>query len=730
MPVDRPTFSESWYRVADLRPQLRTTVATNRQHFRGQMWHVVQDPTANQFFRLSETAYRFVAMLDGRRSVAEAWRICNEQLGDSAPTQGEAIELLGQLYASNLLAAELPPDAAGLLKRYQQRRLREVQGFLMNLLFVRIPLWDPDSFLERWVGVVGRVFSWYGLGVLVVLLAGGFYSVAGRWGQLADRAQGVLDPANLPLLYLTFLIVKVFHELGHAFACKRFGKIGGAGGEVHVLGVMFLVFTPFPYVDASSMWAFRDKWRRTVVGAAGMLVELAIASVAAMVWAGTAEGTTLHAVTYNVMFIASVSSLLFNGNPLLRYDGYYILSDLVEIPNLSQRSRDYLHYLVRKYAWSVRNPRNPANTRGERIWFVCYGICSTIYRIFISLRILLFVADKLFLLGAALAVAGAISFVFVPLGRFVRYLATSGELLRVRGRAVGSTLAALAVVVVGVGLIPAPDRFRFEGVVEPASLAIIYAGTDGFIQDFLPSGTEASPDGPPLIRAVNPQLQAQAAGLRAERRRIEAQRRLAQTRDVASAQVYGEQLAALDGQIARLEEELATLTLQPPWAGRWVSPDIDRLRGAYVQRGDKLGLLTGLEAVIVRAMVGQKAAPTIVTEAAEGPDAPRVDIRVRGRPDMELSGRVGKVLPAGQEQLPSAALGYAAGGSIQTAADDPHGTKSAEQLFEIRIDPDQHSSLRLLPGQRVVVRFHAHAKPLAAQWWRELLQLVQRRFHA
>jgi putative peptide zinc metalloprotease protein len=694
------------------------------------MWHVVQDQTANQFLRLSETAYPLVAMLDGRRTVAEVWRICNEQLGDSAPTQGEAIELLGQLYASNMLQANLPPDAESLFKRYQRRRLREVQGFLMNLLFVRIPLIDPDNFLERWVGIVGRVFSWYGLGALIVLLAGGFYAVAGRVGELVDRAQGILDPANLPLLYLTVVVVKVFHEFAHAFACKRFGTLGGVGGEVHVMGVMFLVFAPFPYMDASSVWAFRSKWHRTIVGAAGMLAELAIASVAAMIWANTAEGTSLHAIAYNVIFLASVSSLLFNGNPLLRFDGYYILSDLLEIPNLAQRSRDYLQYLVKKHVWGVRNPRNPAASRGERIWFVGYGISSTIYRVYISLRILLFVADKLFLLGAALAVAGAISFVFVPLARFVRYLATSGELLRVRNRAIGTTLAALAVVIAAIGLIPAPDRFRVEGVVEPVALSIVHAGADGFVEDFLPSGTEVRPGGPPLVRSVNPQLQAQAAQLRAERRRVEAMRRLAQTRNVALAQAYAEQIGALDERIARAEEELSALTLRAPVAGQWVSPDIEKFAGAYVRRGDRLGLLAGLEAVIVRAMVGQRVAPTIVEEAGGGQNAPLVDIRVRGRPDMELSGRVEKVLAAGQEQLPSAALGYPAGGSIQTAVDDPRGTRAAEQVFEIRIGPDPHSSVRLLPGQRVVVRFHAHAKPLAAQWWRELLQLIQRRFHA
>ena len=223
MPIDRPTFSESWYRVAGLRPRLRSTVQVTRQHFRGQTWHVVQDPTSNQFFRLNEPGYRFVALLDGRKDVGEVWRICNEQLGDSAPTQGEAIQLLGQLYTSNLLQAELPPDAEGLFTRYHKRRVREVQGYLMNLLFIRIPLIDPDRFLERWAGVFGRLFTGYGLALWTVIVGVGVYFAVSNWGGLVNQADTVFSRQkmanNLPLLYFSFVLIKVFHEFGHAFAC-------------------------------------------------------------------------------------------------------------------------------------------------------------------------------------------------------------------------------------------------------------------------------------------------------------------------------------------------------------------------------------------------------------------------------------------------------------------------------------------------------------------------------
>ena len=196
MPGDRPTFSEAWYRVAELRPRLRATVRVHRQHFRGRMWYVIQDPASNLFFRVNDAAYRFVGLLDGRRTVAEVWRICNEQIGDAAPTQGEAIQLLGQLYTSNLLRADLPPDTAGLFRRYRKRVTREVQGYLMNLLFIRIPLLDPDHFLNRCVGLFGCVFSKVGFALWLGLVGAGLYAIAGRGGDLIDRASGMYSIAK------------------------------------------------------------------------------------------------------------------------------------------------------------------------------------------------------------------------------------------------------------------------------------------------------------------------------------------------------------------------------------------------------------------------------------------------------------------------------------------------------------------------------------------------------
>ncbi|MCD6304654.1 MAG: hypothetical protein J7M21_06800, partial [Planctomycetes bacterium] len=745
-------------------------------------------------------------------------------------------------------------DAEGLFKRYQKRVRREIQGYLMNLLFIRIPLFDPDHFLNAWVGAVGWLFSWFGFVLWAGLLAVGMYFVIGNWSDLYDRAEAVLDVENLPFLYLSFVIIKVAHEFGHAFMCKTFGRRTGTGGEVHVMGVMFLVFTPLPYVDASSAWAFRSRRQRILVGLGGMLIELGLAAVAAIVWANVSPGT-LRTICYNAMFVASVSTVLFNANPLLRYDGYYILSDILEIPNLAQRSKQYIYYLVKKYIWNVRQARDPGHTRGEKAWFIFYGVASTIYRVFICIRILLFVASKLFMVGVILAIAAAVAWVLVPLGRFVHYLFTSGELMRVRGRAMATTGLTVGLIVVGVGLVPYPDRFRIEGVVEPARLQVVHTAADGFVRTVLSPSAEVSPDGPPLLTAASADLDAQLAELQAQRRQLEARRRLAQTKEQASAQILAGQIAALDDKIDQLRRRRDALTVRAAFTGQWISPHVERLKGAYLRRGRQVGLLASRD-VIVRATAGQdvvdmllagetdeytlmlprdelpgllalrdraeragrplsgfftlrghaaKAVRFVVEDVppAAGPPAsgpasmpasaaaPRpagkpasaaptvpvairlkdaselaapllvdqvsvtiagrdfgllparrrvkwreVELRIKGRPSPLMTGTIVRIIEAGSRRLPSAALGYAAGGSVPTDPKDPNGVRAAERFFEIQIAPNPvedrqsiwYGRVPLLAGQRVVIRLAMPPRPLASQWYRSLLQLVQRRF--
>lgn len=746
MSFQRPTFDESWYRVSGLRPRLRTHVQSHRQHFRGERWHVLRDPGSNKYYRLHEPQYVFVALLDGVRTVEEAWRISCGRLGDDAPTQGEAIRLLGQLFTSNLLEADLAPDTARIFERYRQRRGRETRGYLMSILFARVPLYDPNRMLDAWLPAAGWLFGPIGLAAWSVLMVAGLVSVAGRAGELAGGLQGLIAPGNLPLLYAVIVAIKLVHELGHGFACKHYGRVSGASGDVHTFGVMFLALLPVPYVDASSSWGFRSKWHRAMVGAAGMYVELAIAAAAAIVWASTASGTLAHALAYNAMAVAGVTTLLFNANPLVRFDGYYILSDVLEVPNLARRSNDYAYHLVRRYLFGLLTSRDPSVSSGERPWLLGYAVGAFVYRIFITVTILLFIGDKLFFVGPLLAAAAVMGWVVVPLGKFVKYLAGGSELARVRPRAVGVTAGVVLGSAGVIGLIPVPEHGRGEGVVEAVSDVAVHAPTEGWLTGVLEGGTPVSGGGAVLFRVENPLLRAREERLEADLRRLEAERRRAVTESVAAADALRMQVGAVRAQLEQVRAELAGSEVAAPSGGVWHAERSDRMGGLYAQRGERVGRVVTPDRLRVVVAADQFLGPRVEAELGAGA---LVELMVRGAPERRYEGRIVSVGGSGQRRLRSAALSAMAGGEIVPDRDAPSSAMpdAAEAFFEVRIEPatdggwaSARSAVRLVsedpgpgssglrPGEVVLVRFELPRATLGEQWYRRIRQVLQRRF--
>jgi putative peptide zinc metalloprotease protein len=244
-------FSEHWYRVQNQRVALRPGVRTRRQIYRGEVWRVLYDPFSHQFFRLRPAAYEFVARLNPRQTVEEVWKSCLEQMPDEAPGQGEVIQLLAQLYLSNLLQLDLPPDAQQFFERYRKRKTKERMSYLSYIMFARFPLFDPDDILNKLKPYAKMLFSKIGVMVWLVVVGLAIKTAVDNAGALMDQSQGVLAPSNLFLLYSGLIFIKALHEFGHGMACKVYG------GEVHTMGIMLMIFTPIPYVDATASWAFR-----------------------------------------------------------------------------------------------------------------------------------------------------------------------------------------------------------------------------------------------------------------------------------------------------------------------------------------------------------------------------------------------------------------------------------------------------------------------------------------
>ncbi len=271
-------FSPSWHLLAPLKPRLLPQSQLLRHLYRDRRWYVVRDTAKGRYHRLSASAFAFVQRMDGTRTLQQIWDdICSTSQGD-VPTQTEIVDLLSQLHANDLLQCDTSPDAFELLDRERKQRRSKWRQRLTNPMSIRIPLIDPDRFLTRWVGYVGWLFSVRGLMLWLALVLPAVFLAARHWSALTDNmSDRILSAGNLALMAALFIPIKLLHELGHGFATKVWG------GPVHELGIMFLVFAPVPYVDSSSAAAFESKYRRAVVGAAGMIVELAIAAIAMFV---------------------------------------------------------------------------------------------------------------------------------------------------------------------------------------------------------------------------------------------------------------------------------------------------------------------------------------------------------------------------------------------------------------------------------------------------------------
>ena len=709
------TFSEHWHRVAGQRLALRPTVEMHKRFFGDEKWFIVMDPFNNQFFRISPGAHRFLSRLDGRATLQEVWEACLDKDPDGAPGQEEVIQLLAQLHRSNLLRGEIPADNLRVFEQYKKRRAREVRS-LLNLMFLRIPLLDPDAFLKRALPAVRWLMSPLGA-VLWVAVVGAAIKVAlDHASQLQAQSEAVLSPGNLPLLYAGLVFIKALHEFGHAFACRRFG------GEVHQMGVALMYFSPVPYVDATASWAFRSKWRRIFVSSAGMIVELFVAAVATFVWAATGDGA-LHSLAYNMMFVASVTTVFFNANPLMRYDGYYILSDLIEMPNLQPRSMQMLRHLAERWLFGCRSSEAPTQSRGEALFLAFFGAASWVYRLFLFVAIALFVSEQFLLLGVILALTCVFSFTVKPVWQLINYLATSPRLARSRRRAVAVTVGGVAAVVAVLALWPAPNRFRAPGVLRAEEYSELFTNTPGVLEEILAVPGSAVSKGQPLLRFASIELDLQLAATRAELARVIAQEELALSRGAAELEPIRSRRGAIEKRIRRLDEQRRGLVLTASHAGTWVSPRIEDRVGQWFPRGQPIGQVVQTAQFRFSAVISQDDAANLFTGIMR-----LSEVRIAGQSAAALPVRAMRVIPAEQETLPSPALGWLGGGEVAVSDRDPSGTRAAEPFFELRAAVEPRDPVQLLHGRSGRIRVDLRPEPLLEQWYRKTRQLLQRRY--
>jgi putative peptide zinc metalloprotease protein len=484
---------------------------------------------------------------------------------------------------------------------------------------------------------------------------------------------------------------------------------------------MLLIFVPVPYVDASASAVFRSKWNRATVGAAGIMVEAALASIALMVWIAVEPGL-VRAFAFNVILIGGVSTLLFNGNPLLKFDGYYVLSDLLEIPNLGSRANKYVIYLIQRYAFGIGGISSPATAPGEAGWFVVYALGAAIYRLSILLTIALYVASKLFFVGIALAIASVASTLVWPVVKALKFVAESPLLHRRRQRAIlvsSTTVVAALLLLLG---IPMPFNTIAQGVVWVGDQAAVRAMTDGFVAAVPVASGSWVDSGATLITGEDTVLVQSTAVIEKHLDELHFRLEAALPHDIVQANILREQVRLTEGQLDLSRRHLADLDLKASKAGQFLAPDEADLPGRFLHKGDIVGYIIGEDDPIVRVVIPQNDIDPIRRNV--------VKIEVRAADDLNhpLPATILREVPSATAEIPHLALSTVGGGQVLMDPSKTEHPKPLETLFQFDLRVTGGIDRSRLGG-RVYVRFQHAPEPIAFRIGRAVRQLFLRQLN-
>jgi len=713
----RRQYSDSWYRVSGVKPRLRSHAVVHRHTYRGQTWYLLQDQTSGRYHRFSADSYKVIALMNGERSLQEIWEIAAMRLKESSPTQDEVIQILAELYAAGALYSDVMPDIPELLRRTKKEYWKKVWNYLKNPLAVRLPLIDPDRFVEKAMPYVAPLLSiWAGVIWFITILFAIALAVI-YWDDLSgNMSDQILSMENMLMIGLLYPVIKIIHEFGHAFTVKKWG------GDVHEMGLMFLILMPIPYVDASSSASFRNKYKRISVSLAGVVVELFIAAIALFIWVAVEPGL-VRAMAFNTVLIASVSTLLFNLNPLLRFDGYFAFSDALEIPNMAQRSNKYIAYLIQYYLFNLKVVDSPVTVDSERGWLFFYAIAAFIYRLFIIYVIVLLVAAKFYILGIILAAWALMQMFFLPVFKSVGFVLFSPAVDLQRTRAVLILCIFTAFVSIIFAVVPVPSWTRAEAVVWAPEGSRIYAKTDGFILGVEKLSHQQVKAGDVLIRCSDISLQSAVVKHKAKERELMASYSEQRVKDLVQAKIIAEQLKQVRSELAELKKKESQLQISSDRDGQFLLADAEDLPGRYVHRGDLLGYVVNFPIQRGRVMIAEDRVDLIRKKIKS------IEVKRAGDISKTYEATLVREVPTGSKELPHMAFAIEGGGNVGL---DPSQTKEPTSLhtfFQFDLALPKEMNIQTI-GDRLYVRFNHGNEPLFTQVYRSLRQVILRQLNA
>lgn len=718
----------------------RADLSAKRHRYQGKSYWVVKEPVGLNYFRFQEQEFAILQMLDGTLSLDAIKDEFEKRFPPEKITVEELQHFVGTLHRSGLLVADVPGQGHQLRKRRDERRRKELIATFTNILAIRFKGVDPDRFLTKCLPLVRWMFTPPAVIACLTLALSALLLVSVEFEEFHSKLptfQQFFTVKNAFLMAVALGVTKIIHEFGHGFSCKHFG------GECHELGAMILVLTPCLYCNVSDSWMLPNKWHRAIIGAAGMYVEIVIASICTFVWWFSEPGLLNH-LCLSTMFVCSVSTLIFNGNPLLRYDGYYILSDILEIPNLRQKATDILSRKLSEWCLGIEQPPDPFLPQRNQWVFAIYSVAAAIYRWIVVFSIMWFLYEvwkpyRLEIIGKMIGIASIYGLVAQPLWKVGKFFWVPGRVDKVKKPRMYASLAVLALLLAGVMFVPLPYRVFAPLEVQPRGATGVYVDVPGVLEKVNVKRGDKIPAGVEIAELENLDAELSVAQLQGQleenKARIEALQNAAVYNQEALLQEGELQktIKTIEDQLAKKREELSRLKLvakeggviMPPPEEKEPPSDLEELPKWSGTPLDPRNLGCALEEGVLFCYVGDpaKMQAELVIDQAETPfvrPGQKVEIVLDSRPGEFLQGTISEIantkLKHSSEQLSNKS-----GGDLPTKTDERGREVPLNTSYQAHVPLDDPAGL-LYIGLKGRAKIYAGYQTLGQQAWRYLAQ--------
>lgn len=673
-------------------------------HQRGELVYRIEVPLLHRYYRVGYEEYIFLSLLDGKTTIPQACGLAAARLGTQAPTAAAAVAIAKWLL-ENRLAYPTSEEAPSRTLERSQARSQSGGKWLhrFNPFWIKLPLPKFESLTTACTNLLSPLFRAFATicGACFILMA--VCLLCAHWAEFATSSAALFLPGNWFGIVVAWIALKVVHELAHAVVCKRMG------GEVNEWGIVFVLFAPMAYVDVSSCWRMNSRWKRIAVASAGMYVELLIAAVAVLMWSFS-ESLSTRFVLYQIAFTAGLSTLVFNANVLMRFDGYFILADLVDIPNLQSEASTSVRGF---FSWIITGHRPPDQglTGWRRHFVLLYGFSVLLWRFIVCIS--LFIAASTMFAGAGIVIAalGLYLWLSAPLRLLFNALRTqyhAGWINSIRPLMVSSGLMVAAYYLAFV--CPIPTAISVPSVVEYSPETTLRSQADGFVKRIHVVDGTLVEAGERLLDLENRELENRLADLELTWQQNEIRlRRATEVYDASQQQILRKNQTSLKQQMEPVRAQVAALNVTAPRAGRVIAPALAHRLGDYVKEGDALLIVASDTDKEVLAVIGQDS-----IDEVRGWLGNPVQLKCIGYSG--LHGRLERIEPRATDRLPSEALGASAGGelAVRPVSDQQNGEsmRLLEPVFRCRIEPSPRAAALLPPGITLSSAFGHRSQPL------------------